>query len=295
MRTERTRPAWLSADLYPFESRYVELDGNTVHYVDEGEGPALLFLHGNPTWSFLYRNVILELRDSYRCIALDYPGFGLSSARAGYGFTAPEHADVVEQFVTRLDLGDVTLMGQDWGGPIGLTVATRHPDRFSGLVLGNTWAWPLNGIFHFEAFARAMSTPLGKLVIGRANGFVNLMIPLGTATKLPDEVMRAYRGPFATVGARRPTWQFPRELLRTKAFMQQLEGSLPSITQLPALFVWGGRDFALRKRVELPRFERLFPDHETVVLEDAKHFFQEDAPQEVAAAIRKWMEARPRG
>lgn len=292
MRTETTRPAWLPDDLYPFEDRYVDVEGNTVHYVDEGAGPTILFLHGNPTWSFLYRNVILELRDSFRCIALDYPGFGLSSARDGYGFTTPEHADVVEGFVTALDLEDVTLMGQDWGGPIGLTAATRHPDRFSGFVLGNTWAWPLNGIFHFEAFARTMSSPVGKLLIGRANGFVNLMIPLGTATKLPDEVMRAYQGPFATVDARRPTWQFPRELLRTKAFMQRLADGLPAITDRPALFVWGGADFALRKHVELPRFQRLFPNHETEILEKARHFFQEDAPNETASAIRRWMDGR---
>jgi haloalkane dehalogenase len=282
-------PDWLPADLYPFENKYVDVDGATVHYVDEGSGPVILFLHGNPTWSFLWRDVIRALSDSFRCIALDYPGFGLSWAGADYGYTAAEHAGAVERFVTELDLRDVTLAAQDWGGPIGLTVATRHPERFRGFVLGNTWAWPVNGVFHFEAFARTMGSPVGKAFIKHANAFVNVMIPAGTAKRLPDEVMRAYRGPFPSPAGRRPTWELPREILRARPFLQRLLDDLPAITDRPALFLWGGGDQALRKTVELPRFEQLFPDHETVVLEGANHFFQEDAPDEAATAIRRWM------
>ncbi|MDQ4144557.1 MAG: alpha/beta fold hydrolase [Actinomycetota bacterium] len=292
MQIEIERPSWVPEHLYPFESHFLDVDGSRVHYLDEGSGPTLLFLHGNPTWSFLYRDLVLALRDSYRCIALDYPGFGLSSAHDGYAYTGEAHADVVEQFVTELDLHDVTLMGQDWGGPIGLTVATRQPDRFGGFILGNTWAWPLNGILHFELAGRLMGGPLGRLFIRNGNAFVNIMIPLGTASSLPEEVMAAYRGPFAEVDERRPTWEFPKELLRSKPFMQTLEENLPKVAHLPTLLLWGGGDFALRKRVELPRFERLFPDHETVVLEGARHFFPEDAPEEAAAAVRGWLDRR---
>ncbi len=289
---DAARPSWVPEHLYPFESRYLDVDGARVHYVDEGQGPVLLFLHGNPTWSFLYRNVVLGLRDSFRCIALDYPGFGLSTAADGYPFTADAHAAIVERFVVDLDLSGVTLMGQDWGGPIGLTVATRHPRRFAGFVLGNTWAWPLNGIFHFESFARVMGSRVARPWIRNANAFVNVLIPLGTASRLPDEVMRAYRGSFARRDDRIPTWTFPRQLLESRPFMEDLARDLPRIAGLPVLFTWGGRDFALRARVELPRFQELFPNHTTVVLEKAKHFFQEDAPNEVVAAIRSWMRAR---
>lgn len=289
----RQRPSWVPEHLYPFESRFVEVDGSSVHYIDEGAGPTLLFLHGNPTWSFLYRNIVMDLRASFRCIALDYPGFGLSEARPGYAYTAAAHADAVERFVTELDLRDVTLMGQDWGGPIGLTVATRHPERFAGFILGNTWAWPLNGIFHFEAFARVMGSLPARLWIRNANAFVNVMIPLGTAKKLPVEVMDAYRGPFVDLDARRPTWELPKELLRSRPFMRTLEEDLARVTHLPVLFLWGGSDFALRRRVELPRFQGLFPHHHTVVLRRARHFFQEDAPDEAAEAIRAWHPSRP--
>src|SRR3954454_7962385 len=109
------RPDWVDAELYPFEEHWVEIDGSTVHYVDEGEGTPLLMLHGNPTWSFTWREVIKGLRTRFRCIALDYPGFGLSKASAGYGFSPPEHARTVEAFVNELDLQDVTTLSHDWG------------------------------------------------------------------------------------------------------------------------------------------------------------------------------------
>lgn len=140
--SQQERPTWLRVELYPFESRYPQVEGAWVHYVDERSGPTLLLLHGNPTWSFLYREIIKALRSEFRCVALDYPGFGLSVPPPGYGFTPTEHADIVEAFVQQLDLSAVTVMVQDWGGPIGFAVATRHPERFSRFVIGNTWAWP---------------------------------------------------------------------------------------------------------------------------------------------------------
>ncbi len=284
--TQPERPAWLAEQLFPFESRFVELDGNRVHYIDEGEGPCLLFLHGNPTYSLLYRDIVRALRDRYRCVALDYPGFGLSTASVGYRYSAAEHADVVERFVIELDLRDMSLMGQDWGGPIGLSVATRHPERFSGLILGNTWAWPLNGDLQFEAFARILSTPPAQLAIERFNAFVNVMIPLGTRRTPPAAVMDAYRAPFRTVEARGPA-MFPRELLAARPFLETLYADLTNIRHLPALFVWGEHDPALRARVELAKLQALFPDHTTVLL-DARHFIQEDAPHEIVEAIASW-------
>src|SRR2546429_191865 len=173
------RPAWVDEALFPFESRFLELGDNVVHYVDEGRGPALLMLHGNPTWSFVYRQVISALSESFRCIALDYPGFGLSTAAPGYGFDPADHAQVVAEFVDHLDLNDITLVAQDWGGPIGLTAVLHRRNRFSRLVLGNTWAWPVNGDLHFEVASRLMGGPIGRLLIERFNFFVNVIIPVG--------------------------------------------------------------------------------------------------------------------
>ncbi len=281
------RPAWLDERLFPFRSRIVEIDGCRVHYVDEGEGPPLLLLHGNPTWSFLYRDIVRGLRGHFRCVAPDYPGFGLSVAREGYGFTPAEHADIIERLLLALDLSGVTVMVQDWGGPIGLGVAARNPERFRVLVIGNTWAWPVNGNPRFEVFSRVLGGSVGGFLIRNFNAFVNLLIPAGTRRRLPGEVMAAYRGPFSRKESREPTHVFAREILRSMDYLAGVERGLDRIGHLPALLLWGDRDPAFRE-AERVRFERLFPDHRTVVLRGAGHFIQEDAAGEIVAQILRW-------
>jgi haloalkane dehalogenase len=289
------RPRWYPESRFPCPSRMVEVDGHLVHYVDEGDGPPLLLLHGNPTWSFLYREVIGRLSRRFRCVALDYPGFGLSHAREGYDFRPASHAAVVEGFVRALDLGDLTVMGQDWGGPIGLAVAGRDPGRIRGLVLGNTFAWPLTGAPHFERFAWLMGGPIGRVAIRRLNAFVNLMLPAGVKrTRLPADVMAAYRAPMRLPRRRMATAVFPRELTRSAAWLAEVETGLAHLAHLPTLLLWGDRDRAFRT-VELERFEGTLPRHRTVILAGAGHFIQEDAPQEIAHAIERWYDEVVRG
>jgi haloalkane dehalogenase len=282
-----TRPAWVPDELYPFESHYADVAGSRVHYIDEGSGPPLLLLHGNPTWSFLYRDIVKGLRDRYRCIAVDHPGFGLSSPAPGYGFTPAEHADVLEQLVLRLDLADLTMMVQDWGGPIGFAVATRHPERFTAFVIGNTWAWP-KGDPGTQVFSRLLGGPVGRRLILNRNLFVERLLPAGVRRrKLPEAVMDAYRGPFPTPGSRRPTAVFPREILASRPFLADIEPRLAQLSDRPALIVWPTKDVAFGDR-ERERWEELFPDHRTVLLEGAGHYIQEDAPDEIVTAIQGW-------
>jgi haloalkane dehalogenase len=279
---------WLDRTLFPFDQKRIEIDGHELAYVDEGEGPPLLMLHGNPTWSFVYRDVIAGLKDRFRCIAPDLPGFGFSTAAPGYGFRPAEHSQVIERFVDELDLRGVTLMVQDWGGPIGLGVAGRDPERFRALILANTFAWPVNGDFHFEAFSKFMGGPVGKLLIMRANAFVNLLVPAGTRrSRPPREVMAAYRGPFSERADRFPTYVLPREILAGREYLAEVEKGLSRLRALPTLIVWGDRDIAFRD-TERRRFEELFPKHRTVELEGAGHFVQEDAAPEIVEAIRRW-------
>jgi haloalkane dehalogenase len=282
-----SRPGWVPNELYPFESKFAEIGGARVHYVDEGSGPPLLLLHGNPTWSFLYRDIIKGLRDRYRCIAPDYPGFGLSAAPAGYGFTPLEHAEIVEELVQELDLSGITMMVQDWGGPIGFSVATRNPDRFAAFVIGNTWAWPQSDRTT-QLFSRFMGGRVGGYLILHRNVFVERLIPSGVKRKkLSPEVMNAYRGPFAAVESRRPVHVFPREILASRPFLAQVERGLPALADRPALIVWGDRDVAFREPA-MRRWEELFPNHRTVRLEGAAHYIQEEAADEIADAIRDW-------
>jgi haloalkane dehalogenase len=282
------RPSWVDKDLFPFESHFVEIDGNLVHYIDEGSGPLLLMLHGNPTWSFVYRDVIRVLRDSFRCVALDYPGFGLSIARPGYGHLPQEHADAVVGFIDRMEMSEVTLVAQDWGGPIGICAAERRPEAFRGLILANTWAWPVNGDFHFEAFSRVMGGPLGGLLIRRFNLFVNLMIPAGhKRRKVSPPEMAHYRAALPTPARRHASAVFPREIIRSRAFLEGVQERLSNVNQLPSLLIWADADIAFRKR-ELERWEIILNNHELALLHGAGHFLQSDAPREFAEAILAW-------
>jgi haloalkane dehalogenase len=288
---QQPRPTWLPTDLYPFESHFADIEGTRIHYLDEGSGSPLLLLHGNPTWSFLYREVIRGLSDRFRCIAPDHPGFGLSRAGPGYGFTPAEHAVVLEKLILELDLQGVTMMVQDWGGPIGFAAATRQPERFSAFVIGNTWAWPKSDPCT-RVFSTLLDGPIGRYLILRKNFFVERIVPSAVRlTKLSDAVMNAYRGPFPTPESRRPAYVFPREILRSRPFLAEIEKQLPALSDRAALIVWPTKDFAFRER-ERRRWEQIFPEHRTVTLEGAAHYIQEDAPEEITAALREWNDDR---
>jgi haloalkane dehalogenase len=281
----------VSDDLYPFESQWYEHEGIPVHYIDEGSGPTLLFMHGNPTWSFLYRDIIRELRGSFRCIAADYPGMGLSGkprdyGRSDYRFSPREHSHAIEGLVNHLDLTDVTMMVQDWGGPIGIGIATRQPDRFARLVIGNTWAWPMNSI-DGKVFSNVLGRGVGRMLIMRRNMFVEWLLPAGISNKarLTSDVMDAYRGPYAQRVDREPTAVFPRAITTERSYLAGLEANLDLLADKPVLLVWGTKDKAFKKR-ELDRWRSVFPSARVKILEGANHFIQEDAPDTIAAEIR---------
>jgi haloalkane dehalogenase len=283
---QTTRPAWVDDDLFPFASHFIEIDGHTVHYVDEGSGPTLLMLHGNPTWSFLFRDVIRLLRNDFRCVALDYPGFGLSTPGPGYRYLPEEHADVVTAFVDALALKDVTLVGQDWGGMIGLAAAQRRPEVFCLLALANTWAWPVNGDLHFEAFGRIVGGLPMRFLVRQFNLLVNAFMPSGhRRRKLTDAEMDHYRRALDTADRRQASAVLPGRVLASRDFFAEVEAGLPAVAQLPTLIIWGDADIAFRAQ-ERERLEATFPDHVTVIVEGAGTYVESDAPDEFASAIR---------
>jgi haloalkane dehalogenase len=273
---------------FPFESKFLDVLGARIHYIDEGTGPTLLMLHGNPTWSFVFRHLVLLLRDRFRCIAPDLPGFGLSAAPNGYGFTPEEHEHMMSAFVDALALSSFTPVVQDWGGPIGLCLAGRDPKRIEGLVIGNTWCWPVNGDAHFERFSRLMGGHIGRFAIRHFNAFVNIFIRAGIKRRPIDaNTWKAYRRPLSTPERRMPSYIFPRSILKSRAFLARCEASLRELADKRALLVWGDADIAFRS-AERERFEGALPDHRTVVLHGSGHYVWEDAPDEIAAALLDW-------
>ncbi|MBB6669534.1 alpha/beta fold hydrolase [Cohnella nanjingensis] len=282
------RPFEVDAQAYPFQDRWLPYRDGLLHYLDEGRGPAVLLLHGNPTWSYLYRDVIKELRGECRLIVPDYPGMGMSRAPSGYGYTPQEHSEAVAALIRSLGLKEMVMVVQDWGGPIGMNYAVRHPAQIRGLVVMNTWAWRAK-LLPMKLFSLAMGGwPIGYWLQTRRNFFARKIVPHGIhhQEKITDALRRAYTAPFPTPASRKPTWVFPRQIRKAGSWLAEIEAKLPALADVPAHILWGAKDSAGFPVAEMQRWQRYLPQNETELLEDASHYVQEDRPDRVAAAIR---------
>ena len=275
--------------LFPFEHRYLELGDAVVHYIDEGQGPTLLFLHAAPGWSYVFREVIVRLRDRYRCIALDFPGFGLSSASGSSGYSLAGQSGLVRRFFQALDLRDLTLYMHDTAGPIGIHAAAALTERLRALILAGTFAWPLDGYPGVARMLRLVSAPLFRLIQGRTNALMRITAAIGPRGRRLSRAEKAgYIRAFPDPASRTRILDVFAELARNVAFLQQAEETLSSMRSLPALLIFGEKD-PIRAVGFQARFERLFPLHRSVVVRGEAHFPHEGAPHVVAGAIREFM------
>ncbi|MCA0301567.1 MAG: alpha/beta fold hydrolase [Proteobacteria bacterium] len=283
----------LPAGSFPFASRLLHLNNCQLHLVDEGRGPVLLFLHGNPTWSFQFRHLIRTLRGSYRCIALDLPGFGLSTAPPGFSFKPRDAAPLVAAAMRDLDLRDATLVAHDWGGPIGLAAMAEEPGRIRRIVLGNTWAWPVNGDFHFEWFSRLMGGPVGRWANLRFMAFVTWFMPMAMRRRRLAAMERAaYRAPFADATRRVPLHVFPSEIVGAGPWLAEVE-RVAAAFDGPVQLLWPDRDVAFRRR-ELAHWRSLWPRARVAAIERCGHFLWEEAPDDCLAAMVPFLESTAR-
>jgi len=269
---------------YPFAPHWLDLDGLRLHYLDEGAGDPVLLLHGEPTWSFLWRRVIPPLAERARVIAPDLLGFGRSDKPTDSGwYSYDRHAETVERLAAELDLRRLTVVVHDWGGPIGLRLAVEHEERVERLVILDTGigagSAPSETWLRFRAVVRELG---GELDIGR-------LVAAGTAGGLSDAVRAGYDAPFPTAESKAGALAFP-ELVPTEpdhpsaAAMLRVRDALHGWRK-PALVVWGAEDAVLPARVA-ERFVELLPGARgPVLLDGASHFLQEDRPEELAAAI----------
>ena len=285
------RPAWVSDAMYPFESRFFDAPGgHRMHYIDEGQGAPIVFVHGNPSWSFEFRRLVEALRDEFRCIALDHVGFGLSSRSDRRDDHHPAaHAERFAALMEHLDVRGATLFLTDWGGPIGLDFARRQPERVARMVIANTWCWPVSDDRHFRMFSFMMRSPVGQFLIKRFNVFVTQVMPraVGNKAALTPEVMRHYREA-QPPGQRAACAAFPGHIIRASDWLASIWADRAAFADKPALAAWGLRDIAFR-REELERWQSALTDLETHEFEDCGHFLPEEAPDRLAPLLREFM------
>jgi haloalkane dehalogenase len=275
---------------YDFAPHYAEVGGLRVHYLDEGDPGAkpVWFMHGEPTWSYLWRKVIPPVRDAgFRCIAPDMPGFGRSDKPTDmdwYSYDA--HAAAMGELFERLDLHDVTFVVHDWGGPVGLRVAVEHADRVARLVILDTGLFTGNQhmsdawIAFRDFVARTEDLPIGFLVKG------------AVARDMPHDVFTAYEAPFPTTASKAGARAFPL-LIATSPEQEGAEAgrrvleALPKL-DVPKLVLWAEKDPVLTLETGT-RFAKAIGAPEPEVIENASHFLQEDAGEEIGQRIAAWL------
>lgn len=286
-----TAPVWLDRDEYPFTSKWLLLPAGRLHYVDEGQGRPLVFVHGTPDWSFLWRRLIKALAPQYRCVAPDHMGFGLSDRPSGSWYLPENQAANLRALIERLELRDVTLVLHDFGGPFGLSYALERPDNVRSLVLMNTWMWSLRGDSHFERAGRFFASPFGRFLYLRGNFAARVMLKysFGDRARLPARIHAQYLGPFPTPESRVATWAYARALLGGSAWYESLWRRREKLRDKPVLIVWGRKDRAFREK-ELARLETVFARREVIRLDGVGHFPPEEAPEVVARLIGGFLE-----
>jgi haloalkane dehalogenase len=270
-------------------SRFVTLRHGRMHYIDEGTGPVILFVHGTPTNSYEYRHLVAALSPTYRCIAPDHLGFGKSDRPRAFAYTPEAHAENLREFVDALGLDRFTLVVHDFGGPIGLPLALSG--RAERVVIMNTWAWPLDDDPKMARGARFIGGGVGRFLYRYANASLRLIMPsaYGDKRKLTKEIHRRYLDVFHDRDARVLVLHaLAKSLLASRAHYQSLLDRLDTLKQMPVLIVWGMKDSAFQP-YHLQRWQSLLPGATVVPIDGAGHWPHEEAPDQVIEALKRFL------
>lgn len=278
-------PAWLDRREYPFASHFLEVEGGRMHYLDEGEGEPLLMVHGQPTWSFMYRHLIRGLSPNYRCIAPDHIGFGLSDKPRNWPYTPEMHAANLGALVEHLGLAGLTLVVHDWGGPIGLGWATSQREKVRRIVAMDTWMWSMAEHPAGRWFSSIMGSALGQLGTRRFNLFVDVFMKRALGSAWP-EVSAAYHGPLERASDRQGCAMFPRMLC--DPWLEKIWQRRAFLDDVPARLIWGGADpvfpAAMRERLAA-----VFEDCEVSVHEGVGHFVAEELGDRLVPEVETFL------
>jgi haloalkane dehalogenase len=296
-----THMAHYRKELYPFTSAYLALDGISLHYLDEGKGDPVIMLHGNPTWSFFYRNLVLGLRGDYRTVVPDHIGCGLSDQPddGRYEFVLERRVKDLEALIDHLNIErPITLVMHDWGGMIGMTYATRHPERIGRLVLLNTAAFHLPPTKQLPpSLWLCRHTKLNDFLIRRSGLFCRLVTRWGCRQPMSKEVREAYLSPHRHGENRLAHLRFVQDIpLQPEdpsyRVVTEVQERLGMFRQTPTLILWGEKDFVFDHHF-LAVWEKLLPEAEVHRFPDAGHLVLEDKGAEILPIIRRFFEQYP--
>jgi haloalkane dehalogenase len=281
-------PRWLDQKEFPFKTNIFATDQGKMNYVDEGEGDPIVMIHGNPGWSFEYRNIIKAKSGTNRCIAPDLIGFGLSDKPYEFDYLPESHANLVESFLAHLDLQNITLIVNDWGGPIGFNYAIKNPERIKRIVILNTFMWSEKGNPHFERFSSLMGKGLGKILVKYFNIFGKVVVKkaVGDKKKLSKNIHKHYFKHLSTPRERKGSWVFPREIIGSSVWLDQLWQKRKKILDIPVGIIWGMKDIAFKEK-ELNKFMSAWPNADVIRLPEVGHFPQEESPQTIINYLSK--------
>jgi len=279
--------------LYPFESRWLDLAGGRLHYVDEGprDAPAVLLLHGNPTWSFLWRDVVRSLRERFRVVAPDHLGCGLSDKPQDWSYRLADHVANVERLVDAVGLRSFSLGVHDWGGAIGMGLATRRPERIERIVVLNTAAFRSSRIPLRIAACRIPL--LGALGVRGLNAFALAATVMTTEKPLAADVKAGFLAPYGSWRERVAVLRFVQDIPMRPGHpswgtLAEIEEGLSRLTAKPLLLVWGERDWCFTPAFR-EEWQRRFPTAQCLRLEDAGHYVLEDAGDRAIPKITSFL------
>ena len=277
---------------YPFKSHYINVsDKYRLHYVDEGDGDPILMVHGNPTWSFTFRNLIKEFKKNSRVVVPDHIGCGLSDKPQNYSYQLKDHIDNLETLVNHLGLKNITLIVHDWGGAIGFGLATRAPENIKKIVILNTAAFRSS---HIPFRINLCRFPfLGDKLIRHFNAFAWAASFMAVTKKLSPLIKEGYLLPYNNYENRIATSRFVQDIPMEKnhpsyGTIKTIEENLKNVT-CPKLILWGGQDFCFNDHF-FNRWKEIYPKAENHYFETAGHYVMEDAKKEVISKTKSFLE-----
>ena len=289
-----------------YEPKFCTESGFRQHYVDEGEGEVVVCLHGEPTWGYLYRNMIDPLAEEFRVVVPDHMGFGKSETPQDKDYTLKSHTENLSRLIESLDLDNITFVMQDWGGPIGTAYTVRNPERVSRLVYMNTLAGygrvpddiqKIQDSRWFKWIGEGLENGRTEAVLRNAGStVVSIMKLLGVSSKVIDQTwIEAYSSPFPDYESSIGAYEFPIDAYLGRIGEYVLEGlqGVEDLTSKPAILLEGLEDYAIPPEFAMADFMSLWPSSPVIKLPGVGHFCQEDAPEILVASILQFLKNNP--